>query len=524
VSTHDLRQPTGAARRRRAAHGRSFPPLAAALLAAAILAAPLLQAGCGDEQRSCPTVEPPLVRLEEIFATADTIAVGGTVRLWALPTDADQTYAWSTTAGRFLETDSYYARWKAPDTPTVARIIVTASLGEESVARNRTIAVGSYRPRHEPTYTGAGYCGVECHSARGHGQRYDTWVLSAHARAYEKVEAHPDYAPACAACHAVGYGDASSAGWDRHNGGFDEIPVARLEGVQCESCHGPLADLQGEILPAHAEDAGGDWLFALGTASDPLGCARCHGAASLAPHPGAKDYAAEWRAGGHAGIPAGAQIDDPACAACHTAQGFVARLTGAPAPAPSEPQPITCVACHDPHGNARTADLRPTPGGDVCSRCHSDGEHLPLAPPHAPQAQMLAGTGGHEYPGRAFPSTPHRNVAQRGCVECHYPSSEGRVSHSFAPDAASCRRCHPAASGGSFWWIQQQRTISNLLVQLDQVLGAASPADSLTDAFRRAEFNRRFVGRDASRGAHNYAYARALLEASLEDFVPGRAR
>lgn len=492
-----------------------------AALAAVALLMPL--AGCGEDEQACPTPEPAMVQLDSIFATDDSIAIGGTVQLWALPELSSQTYHWAATAGRFLETDSYYAAWQAPDEPTLARIIVTATAGEESAASNRLLSVGAYRPRHTPTYTGAGYCGLECHAVPGHGDRYERWIETAHASAYEGVEGANGYGPDCAACHTVGYRDLNAVGWDRHNGGFDEIPISRLEGVQCESCHGPLADLQGEALSDHGALALGDSIFALGSAEVPLGCARCHGAASLTPHPGAKDYFAEWMAGRHDQIPAGANPQDPACAACHTAQGFVARLAGRTPEAASEPHALTCVACHDPHGSGREHDLRAAGRDDICRRCHSDEEHAPLDMPHAPQAQMISGTGGYEYAGGSFPDTPHGNVASRGCVECHYPTTGGLVSHSFAPDPESCRRCHPGTSGGN-WWLDEQRAIGQLLVQLEQELAAATPADSLGEAFRRAEFNWHFVSRDGSRGGHNFAYARALLQASLADFTPGAAR
>jgi predicted CXXCH cytochrome family protein len=479
--------------------------------------------GC-NEERACPAQQASAVNLESIYATDDSVAIGATVQCWALPEDGDQEYHWAASGGRFLETDSYYALWKAPDEPAVVRITVTATLGDESAARNTRVAVGTYRPRHAPTYAGAGYCGLDCHQAEGHGAAYDSWVDTGHARAYAGVEAHPDYESGCAACHAVGYGDVNAQGWVRHNGGFDEIPIAKLEGVQCESCHGPLADLEGEILADHGVLAYDDSLFAIGPTEAPIGCTRCHDTAGSPAHPAGKDFFAEWMASLHDEFPAGVDLTDPQCTQCHTVQGFIARLAGDASVAPAMPNTITCVACHAPHGSANDADLRRPAGQDVCSACHTDEAHGPLAEPHAPQAQMLAGTGGFEYAGGDFPSTPHRNVASRGCAHCHYPSVTGGGSHSFAPDPASCQACHPEASGGSFGWSAAQREIGQLLSQLERELRAATPADSLTEAFHRAEFNREFVSRDASRGGHNYRYAKSLLEASIEDFEPGSTR
>jgi len=500
-----------AQRRRRTARG---------VLLAAVLCLALVPLGCDEDDETCAVCPTSSVELTSIFAEFDSVAIGTVVRFWALPELGDQTYYWGASGGRFLETDEYFARWKAPDTPMIVKITATASNDEESAALSVPIAVATYLPGHEPTYTGAGYCGVECHQVAGHGANYDTWRTTAHAGAFAGLEEAPAATPDCAACHAVGYGDTNAAGWARHNGGFDEIPIARLEGVQCESCHGPLADRYGEIYATHGDLALGDSLYALGAAEAPLGCARCHGEIDTEVHPNGKHHVAEWNAGPHAAISTGVDPQDPECAQCHTARGFLARLAGTAYTPGTTPQPLTCVACHDPHGSPHVADLRAGFEQDVCSRCHTDAAQAALATPHAPQAQMLAGNGGHEYTGYTYGSSPHVNISARGCATCHYPTADGGESHTFAADTKSCQRCHPQASGASFEWAGLRAGITNLLNDLEQELSAASSADSLTDAFRRAEFNYRFVLGDGSVGAHNHAYAKSLLEATLENVGP----
>ena len=126
----------------------------------------------------------------------------------------------------------------------------------------------------------------------GHGDRYDTWVGGAHAQAYQGLErmrsiqyhaglTNPGPRRA-RVCHTVGFGDQNAEGWARHNGGYDEIPVARLQGVQCENCHGPLSDRYGEILPEPRARATGDSLLMVGTPDAPPGCAACHEGAPIA--------------------------------------------------------------------------------------------------------------------------------------------------------------------------------------------------------------------------------------------------
>ena len=510
-------------------------------LAAACALAALLCVGCNEEEKPAPCPSSG-VQLELIYATDDSVAIGATVRFWALPDEAGQQYAWSASVGRFTTIEGNYAEWKAPDVPAIAKITVVAfDDQEQSAALSVPIAVDTYLPRSSPTYTGASYCGLECHGVEGHGDRYDTWVQSGHARAYQGLEQDRLYHPPCADCHTVGYGDRNSRGWDLYNGGYDEVPVARLQGVQCENCHGPLADRYGEILPDHGTRATGDSLLVVGTPAAPLGCASCHEGAPLAScstarchvgnpqrKPYGKSYLSEWVRGAHDRIPAGVDLSDPQCVKCHTAQGFIEYLAsgGPPMWLPNEPLPITCAACHAPHGSAFVADLRVSPDRDVCSRCHTDTEGGYPDMPHAPQEQMLAGTGGFEYAGADYPSSPHRNlvlqgdISHRGCAHCHYDETFHRVSHSFEPDARACVSCHPEANGLNFAWNLGRTEIRNLLQELRVKLEAASPADSLTEAFRRAEFNWRFVDRDRSLGAHNQLYARQLLESSLADFQP----
>ncbi|MBD3236444.1 MAG: hypothetical protein GF330_07060 [Candidatus Eisenbacteria bacterium] len=494
-----------------------IPPLVAGILLFGLL----LIGGCTEEE-DCPACPSAGIVIEQIFALPDTVSIGGSVQLWALAEGEDLEYRWSASAGEFLEIDTYYAVWKAPDLATIAEISVVAYNDEESAARVRALQVGPYRPRHEPAYSGVAYCGLECHDAEGHGANYATWLLTSHADAFDRARASGAMDDWCAQCHAVGYGDVDSAGWSRHNGGFDEVPIAALEGVQCESCHGPLSGTDGEILADHATRARGDFLLAIGSSTDPQGCGLCHeDYVEYPPHASSHAYVSEWEASGHA-----RSADDPdaqadGCASCHTAQGFLTSLDEWSGEY-GEALPLVCAACHDPHGSDHPANLRIAYGGspgDVCRQCHSDADQGYPETPHAPQAQMFAGAGGYEYAGGSFASSLHQNVAQRGCVDCHFaaPAAE---SHSFIADPASCTACHPDASGSSFAWSDGMATVDSLLTVLREELDRATPDDVLTEAYARALFNWSFVSSDGSAGAHNFAYARDLLGASIEAFEP----
>lgn len=77
----------------------------------------------------------------------------------------------------------------------------------------------------DSAFVGAATCS-SCHQ-----QQHQTWNHSAHARAFEVLEAvNKDFDPHCVTCHSVGF---------QQPGGFlDKQSTPELAGVQCENCHG----------------------------------------------------------------------------------------------------------------------------------------------------------------------------------------------------------------------------------------------------------------------------------------------
>jgi predicted CXXCH cytochrome family protein len=496
-------------------------PRAIGLLGLAAGVGIVLAGGC-SEDKECTACPSPSVRLDSISTIPKMVSVGESLHVFGYGEGSGLTFRWSATHGRFIVTDENYARWKAPDDPVVVTITLVAYNQTESATTSLIVPVGIYVPRNTPAYAGASYCGLECHDVSSHGQRYDSWVTTTHAQAFKNVETSAAYGDSCLSCHTVGAGDTNDQGWALHNGGFDEAPVARLAGVQCESCHGPLADAHGDTIAAHGAAAMGDFLLEVGTAVVPVGCGRCH-EAEVHDH----NLVSEWSGSRHAFADQAAEVSgDPQCAPCHTAQGFIESMQtgGAPVAAPANPVAVTCAACHDPHANTHAGDLRVgyERDDDLCRRCHSDAGHAPLTAPHTPQAQMLAGEGGYEYDLADPPSSPHINIVEKGCVQCHYPDGSSQPGHRFRHDNASCVACHPDANPNSLAWSHERTNVITLLTQLQGELEQATEADSATEGFQRANYNLKFVRADRSNGVHNYKYAKALLEKSIADFEPTR--
>jgi len=87
-------------------------------------------------------------------------------------------------------------------------------------------------PSQNAKYIGADKCRM-CHSAEHAG-----WLKTGHARAFDLlVNVDQDKNAECLPCHTTGYG----------KGGYtDGAATPNLKGVQCESCHGPASEHNGD--------------------------------------------------------------------------------------------------------------------------------------------------------------------------------------------------------------------------------------------------------------------------------------
>lgn len=127
-----------------------------------------------------------------------------------------------------------------PDEPALAELMEQVKVAvndynrQQADATNPFAGPGSAAPAPSPAQgqpAGATYTGSErCKSC--HEQEYTVWAKSAHAHAFNILEAvHQDYNPQCVGCHTIGYG--------RPQGFVNAKATPDLKHVGCESCHGP---------------------------------------------------------------------------------------------------------------------------------------------------------------------------------------------------------------------------------------------------------------------------------------------
>lgn len=310
------------------------------------------------------------------------------------------------------------------------------------------------------------------------------------------------YGNSCIGCHAVGFNLlVSNNGFDDQAGyafpasllhdtgdltkpdpaAWNAIPAGSKAraGIQCENCHGPLSEHRGTA----------DTFSTPKSFFDSETCAVCHDRATN------HDRYQLWAQGGHANLELAVEEGTSSnCGRCHSAQGFVAwskhgfdpsyTLTAAETPSEANVQPITCVACHDPHTTTvrERASVTITSGftvtgagaGQLCVVCHSSRRGLhndanvpssSYSLPHpGAQSDLFFGQNAFFIPVDELNSgstmAAHAFVLEGTCAGCHMErelANESLVSsttigrlptntnHSFKVNTNVCGKCHEGA-------------------------------------------------------------------------------
>jgi len=244
----------------------------------------------------------------------------------------------------------------------------------------------------------------------------------------------------------------------------------------------------------------------------------------------------------------------PACAGCHSGGTFQEMVRAGLLPeevedASGEATHQDCRTCHQIHVTGTGADwaLETTDPvvmyafeegtvydggqGNLCGRCHQPRREIAEAdadgnievssthwgPHHGPQTAVLLGIGGAgEVEGSP---AAHYSMVEDTCVACHLVED----NHTFAPDVAACQECHSGMEGFDDTGLQTE--VLEQLEKLEGLLVAKGMWDHEEDhpvvgfypaAEAQAMWNYIFISHeDESKGVHNPAYVRGLLEWSI---------
>lgn len=362
----------------------------------------------------------------------------------------------------------------------------------------------------------------------------------------------------CLSCHTSGF-DPGVA-----NNGFDDVaktagwtfpgtyaatnwttmvnnagPVAALASVQCESCHGPQTS-DGHIKTHDATN--GSMPFSSPRISYAAEvCAKCHAA-------GLTHIYSEWTTTSATGMGHGNRADtrlaagatglNSSCGRCHAAQGYElysdllkqgkVALNSVPAVqlasiTTKNVEPITCVACHDPHDATNPQQLRfygDTPNlpggfaghgmgkGALCLTCHNSrngaqnnsdsatylhedleaynsGNPTGYSAPHqAAQGDVFTGHNAY-FMGANMPMTSRHAAIEDTCVGCHMTlnpkaflghGGPATAKHMFriedADKQALCSKCHGDAVNGEGIQAQVEAQLTTLGSKLSNAIEA----------------------------------------------------
>lgn len=399
-------------------------------------------------------------------------------------------------------------------------------------------------------------CG-NCHA----GQQV-AWQETKHSHAWASLQANPGKKEYCYDCHTVSALGNAAAGTKV---GYSATADKRYEDVQCESCHG--AGLE------HVGNPSNDAIkpmASMATGTDKTnGCGECH-SGSHSP------FVEEWQGSVHSRTNETVKTNaayNPAyytsCLDCHDGRAAMKNKFGVKNAYAEQNDGkyhgTTCIVCHDPHGNGKTAQLRMDPNSrdgktNLCYQCHNRGP-VPTGAivrnyPHAPQGPLVLGDPlGWKPPGFTTEKliSTHGSEANKGlCTTCHMANyavtaTVNTTGHMFEAipckdasglltNAKDCQMsarsfksctgsgCHGTETAARSAILASESRLNAASAELKRLVAAAKAtdkgaadwkADTNLTPVEGADFNSLIMYRDRSRGAHNPFYVDALLTASI---------
>jgi hypothetical protein len=349
----------------------------------------------------------------------------------------------------------------------------------------------------------------------------------------------------------------------------------RTKNVQCEACHGNLGKYDPNALNdgTQPDTLWTDYVKHFDfTGVNKLDysaelCGTCHNGS----HHG---FYEEWAVSKHAqslNAAGGLVTKTASCAKCHVAQNAAAYINGTfftfgdgadegkpyydkimVASNSPDIQPITCVVCHDPHSaknGIQQLRIPITAQFVICDMCHNNST-LPTVPdihttPHQSTSGCLSGAPnfGWRYSaaelrsvGRdtVYQSSAHTFAATQRCIDCHLNADDkdifGNVAHghTFEPRVQACAKCHPdyytsvdtSNHAKMFDFRRAQTVTDSLLAVLKDKLDKSTHADSLTDAFLKANYNYNACTGEGSFGIHNTKLVQKFIGEAIALYTP----
>ncbi len=299
-----------------------------------------------------------------------------------------------------------------------------------------------------------------------------------------------------------------------------------------------------------------------GAADGTAGCKECHNDTTLIT-----GKQATWAESNHGENESFVRATSAGCAGCHSGGAFSKMIAAGQNPSTvsaGDPDPTRqgCRACHQIHETGTGADwalettaavaLFAAPGetfdggkGNLCANCHQPRRTFPApnadgiitgisthwGPHHGPQSATLLGTAGAAADGGTLDGSPmfHYTGVADTCVGCHTPAVR---SHLFGADLSVCKTCHPGAENFDINGVQTEtQTRLDALAKLlaaEGLLELEDPAatsnidghPAVTEAPENqavALYNWLYIAHeDKSKGVHNPAYTKAMLDAAFE--------
>lgn len=443
-------------------------------------------------------------------------------------------------------------------------IMITIFVSSLAFSQNFYLGVGT-----DADIANQGTSCASCHNANGIASpKWNSWKNTLHGVAQDTAFSQSgSFQFTCLRCHTTG--------WDTNklNYGADEYFVKdttkkpnytyndlegfkRTNNVQCEACHGPLGTQSKFLSNDHWDFSGVNKLDFQAEL-----CGVCH----TGSRHGNYD---EWAVSKHAislTAAGGLVTTNASCAKCHVAQNASAYLNGSFFTGPDKGQPysdkiivdknnpdiapVTCVVCHDPHGNGIEHQLRIATSSQmtVCDKCHTveiDTVNINTTPHHT-TSEALSGSKmfGYQYTaaeliaaGRdtVYQSSAHKFAATERCINCHLNDNGknefGSFSkgHTFEPRVPACETCHAdylakvdtSNHAKQFDYRRTQTVTDSLMAVLKHKFDISTNADSSTDAFKKANYNYLAIVAEGSHGIHNTRLVQKLLGDAIATYTP----